>query len=498
MPDYILGTDIGTGSTKTVAVDLSGKPLSTSQYAYPTIHPLRGHCEQDPRQILDAFLKSIRDTISKLGRPPSTISLSSAMHGIMAVDKQGEPLSNLIIWSDLRSMDIAARIRKSPQAGPVYFATGTPVHAMSPLCKIIWLRENMPELFESAHKFISIKEYIWHHLFREFRIDHSVASATGLFHIEKLDWDEHALRLAGITKERLSSPVPTNYMRSGISSEMASVMDLPESIAFCIGASDGCLANLGTRSMEPGVAAITIGTSGAVRIASPAPIREPSIMPFNYILDEKTFICGGPMNNGGNIVEWLLKNFLEQETVTEEHYTRFFDAIEKVPPGSGGLVFLPYLNGERAPVWDEQSCGVYFGIRPQHGRSHFLRAALEGICFAIRHILTSLEELSQPIHQLHLSGGFTRSDLWMQLLSDITGKKISVQHTEDASAIGAALLALKAQNRMPGPSNDKKLAAILPQQQFSEVYEINYRIFQTLYPSLKNSMHLLEQLVVGS
>ncbi|MGN6164047.1 MAG: FGGY family carbohydrate kinase, partial [Flavisolibacter sp.] len=197
MQSYLLGTDIGTGSIKTVAVDLSGRALCSSQRFYATQNPQPGYSEQNVQEILQAFIQSIQDVVLKMKSSPSCISLSSVMHSIMAVDKNGEAITNLIIWSDARSSAIAAAIKKSPQGKKIYEATGTPIHSMSPLCKIIWLKENMPDVFAKAYKFISIKEYIWYQLFQQFEVDHSLASATGLFDIIRLKWYDESLILAG-------------------------------------------------------------------------------------------------------------------------------------------------------------------------------------------------------------------------------------------------------------------------------------------------------------
>jgi gluconokinase len=451
--------------------------------------------EQEPEVVFESFVKSIREVISKMGGPPRAISLSSAMHGLMSVDSNGQPLHRLILWSDTRSALVAEELKQSTGGENVYGITGTPIHAMSPLCKIIWLRKNSPEIFSKAAKFISIKEYIWQRLMGEFRTDHSLASATGLFDIEKLCWSSEALALAGIDAGQLPELSPTSY-HIPLPPEPAALLNVQPGTLLCIGASDGCLANLGSGAMEPGIAALTIGTSGAIRIAGNRPLRDFSVMNFNYLLDEKTFICGGPINNGGNIVQWLLKDFLYSGEVNESHYQQLFDAVEQAEAGSKGLIFLPYLNGERAPVWDAQACGVYFGIRPHHSRNHFLRAALEGLCFALKHVLHILEESSGPVRQVHAGGGFVRSGTWMQLLADITGKTIRVQQTEDASALGAAYLALKTLGIVTDYSELKSFAAtdIHPQGETAEIYNKNYQVFRALYPQLRDTMHLLHQL----
>jgi len=490
MKSYVLGTDIGTGSTKTVAVDRGGIVLCSSQVYYPTSNPQPGYSEQDPAIILQAFIKAIHETVVKMGYPPVAVSLSSAMHSVLPVSENGDPLSPLILWSDARSNAIAQEIRYSLHGASLYEATGTPIHSMSPLCKIIWIKQNLPEIFGKTFKFISIKEYIWYQLFSEFKIDYSLASATGLFHIEQLEWNPDSLSLAAITDKKLSDPVPTDYIKKGLTDRMSSLLRISADTPFCIGASDGCLANLGTHALDEGTAAITIGTSGAVRIARKQPYRNFSMMSFNYLLDKKTYICGGPINNGGNTVEWLLKKFLLKESVTEKEYGELFKSIEMAPAGCNGLIFLPYIHGERAPLWDQQASGAFLGIRSIHDQLHFLRAVIEGICFALQQIVEAVEDPAHPIGEIHASGGMVHSVIWMQMLADITGKKVCVQHTEDASATGAAYLALLSMGMITDYAQLHKPFDILhPRLEQHQAYQKNYALFQPLYAALRESMH---------
>jgi gluconokinase len=246
--------------------------------------------------------------------------------------------------------------------------------------------------------------------------------------------------------------------------------------------------------MDAGTAAITIGTSGAVRVARKSPLRNYASMSFNYILDEKTFICGGPVNNGGSVVQWLLQGFLGISSPDKEAYALLFEKIQSVPAGSNGLLFLPYINGERAPLWDEHSSGLFFGIRPFHNQECFLRSALEGVCYALRHILVSLEESGSPVRQIHASGGGVHSSMWMHLLADITGKPVYIQQTEDASAIGAAYLVLQNLDSSFSLPAVHRNGWIRPDHKNLLVYEKGFELFKDLYPLLKDSMRLLDNM----
>jgi len=493
MQPYVIGIDIGTGSTKAVAITNSGEILTSSQFYYPVISGLAGYAEQDVEAIWQAFVNCIKKIADTLQQAPAALSLSSCMHSLVIIDDKQRRLTNLITWADTRSEQIADEIRRSSNAENLYRTTGTPLHSMSLLCKIIWFKRNAPEIFMAGSKFISIKEFIWHRLFNVYQVDHSVASGTGLFNLERLGWNNASLEMCGITTDHLSEVVSTKYIRNDLSSSSASLLNIPVGTPVCIGASDGCLANAGSFAIKPGVAAVTIGTSGAVRIASPSPVYNYQAMTFNYVLDEKHFICGAPVNNGGNVMQWLFKSFLNNSKPVAKDYNDLFKTIETVSAGSEGLLFLPYLNGERAPVWDEKTCGVYFGIKSYHNLKYFLRAALEGVCFSLNNILQIIEESTGPITRLNVSGGFVNSKIWMQILSDVTGKKIYVVQTEDASASGAALLGMIALNMIDdyGSVPHKSNVIIEPDISNYETYKKYNDVYKNLYYPLKESMHQL-------
>ena len=488
---YVMGIDIGTGSTKAVAVTRSGTVLATAQSYYTTLQTDPLFSEQDPETIWQAFIETMQSTTSQLKYPPLAVSLSSCMHSLMLVDDTGTPLTANLTWADRRSAAIADALRNTPEGELIYKTTGTPLHAMSPLCKLRWYQQHAHAIFKKFAKAISIKEYIWHKLFGVYEIDHSIASATGLFDVLKLEWFPTALDFCGVHANQLSTPVPTNFLRKGL---ITSLSGIPAETPFCIGSSDGCLANVGSDALRLGTAAVTIGTSGAVRIASPQPIVAFPEMIFNYRLDSETFICGGAVNNGGNVVQWLLQAFLKG--ASDNNYTALFQLAASVPPASDGLLCLPFLAGERTPLWDENACSAFVGLRSKHGTAHFLRAALEGVCFALYGVLKKLELAAGRVHTLHVSGGLVHSPFWMQLLADVTGKEVCLLQTEDASAVGAAQLYFKTINALEAyPTVPKTTQKILvPDQNNHALYSSYFPIFQNLYAALKPSMQQLQDL----
>jgi gluconokinase len=320
---------------------------------------------------------------------------------------------------------------------------------MSPLAKLVWLKDEKPEICEKAAKFIGIKEYVFFKLFGEYIVDHSIASATGLFNLEQLDWDQGALELAGVTPDELSRPVPTTHQMTGVASEYAAFMGIPEQLPFIVGASDGVLANLGVNAIEPGVIAVTIGTSGAIRTVSPVPKTDPKGRTFCYALTEDHWIVGGPVNNGGIVLRWLRDEFASSEVETAKRlgidpYDVLTKIASTVNPGSDGLLFHPYMTGERAPLWDANARGSFFGLSIHHQKQHMIRSVLEGIVFNLYTVLLAVEELTGEPLRIQASGGFARSEMWRQLMADVFDKPVIVPESFESSCLGAIVLGMYA------------------------------------------------------
>lgn len=435
---YIIGCDIGTTNAKSVAFDsVTGAILATHSEGYEMTHPKPDWSEQDADEIFEAACKTIGAVVNLCKKYGDLlgVSFSAAMHSVMAVDKEGNRLTPLIIWADNRSSQIAAKLRASRVGKKIYEHNGTPIHAMTPVCKLLWLGENEPEKFKKAAKFIGIKEYVIYRLTGKFVVDFSIASATGMFNIREMKWDNYTLKKARIKAEKLSEAVSPYHIELVPGGNDAG---LPASTPLIMGASDGCLANLGSGAIRAGSMAVTIGTSAAVRICSGKVYTDPDMQTFCYLLDEKTCIVGGPSNNGAVIFEWLMNTFFQKE-----NYDSVFKEASQVEPGSDGLLFYPYLLGERAPLWSSEVRGGFTGIDIQHTRAHFARAVMEGILLNLRSIGGILMEM-QHVDTIYANGGFAKSAVWVQMLSDIFGKKVVLNETVETGAAGAAMMGLKA------------------------------------------------------
>ncbi|MUT67535.1 gluconokinase [Paenibacillus sp. NEAU-GSW1] len=447
---YAIGVDIGTTSTKAVLFTIDGKVKANHTVGYPLHSPSPAAAEQDPDEIFDAVIESIKLAVAKSGAKPGEVAFaafSSAMHSVIAVDRDGKPLTRSITWADNRSAHWTAVIRNEWNGLAVYRRTGTPIHPMSPLSKLAWLRHDHQELFERAYKFISIKEYVLHKLFGRYVIDYSIASTTGLFNLERLDWDEEALRIAGVTSEQLSEPVPATYKLEGLSADFAARTGLDAGTPFVIGASDGVLSNLGVNAVKPGEVAITIGTSGAIRAVSDRPVTDPAGRTFCYALADNKWVIGGPVNNGGMILSWAhdrlgATEIMDAQRSGRDSFELLTELAAKAPAGSEGLLFHPYLSGERAPLWDSNARGSYFGLTLRHQREHMVRAVMEGVIFNLHHVWTALEEMIGKPSSIQATGGFARSELWRQIMADIFDHEIRVPESYESSCLGAVVIGL--------------------------------------------------------
>ncbi|AWB46725.1 gluconokinase [Paenibacillus sp. CAA11] len=454
--NYMIGVDIGTTSTKAVLFEEDGTIVAKGGEEYPLFTPTPSIAEQDPDQIFMAVLSSVKQIMNQSGIDPAQVmfvSFSSAMHSVVPVDANGVPLMRGMTWADNRSAEWTERLKIEMGGHEIYLRTGTPIHPMSPLTKLLWMNREEPELFAAAHKFISIKEYIFFKLFGEYVIDHSMASCTGLMNLERLEWDEEALRIAGVTPDRLSRLVPTTEQMQGLSPVYADQMGLRVDTPFILGASDGVLSNLGVNATEPGVVAVTIGTSGAIRTVVDRPITDPKGRIFCYALTEKHWVIGGPVNNGGVIFRWARDEFAAAEVETAKRlgispYDVLTKIVERVRPGADGLIFHPYLAGERAPLWNSNARGSFFGLTLNHQKEHMIRAVLEGVIYNLYTVLLAMEEqIGQP-KRILATGGFARSPLWRQMMADIFDQQVIIPESFESSCLGAVVLGLYATGRV--------------------------------------------------
>jgi len=450
---YMLGVDIGTTSTKAVLFRETGEVIALENNGYDLYTPDIYTAEQDPDEIFKAVLLSVKNVMQKSEINPkdlSFLSFSSAMHSVIAIDENGRNITRCITWADNRSSGWAKKIKEELDGHDIYTRTGTPIHPMSPLCKIAWMEHEKPEIATNTKKYIGIKEYIFYKLFNRFAVDYSIASCTGLMNLESLSWDQKALEAAGISEDKLSQIVSTKEVFTGCNPTYAEQMGILPETKFVIGASDGVLSNIGVNAIKEGEVAVTIGTSGAIRTVIPKPMTDPKGRIFCYALTEDHWVIGGPVNNGGIVFRWIRDELAASEVETAKRlgidpYDVLTRIASQVRPGSDGLLFHPYLAGERAPLWNANVRSSFIGLTLSHKKEHLVRAALEGVIYNLYSVFLALVEvMDQPVTSIKATGGFARSELWRQMLSDIFDQDVIVPESYESSCLGACLLGLYA------------------------------------------------------
>lgn len=442
---WFLGIDLGTGSCKVMIIDQELNILGTAASDYkPTAWK-----EQDPDITMESMVKTVRLVIEKAHVNPASctaLSFSCALHGVMAIDEQGNPLSGVMTWTDDRGLPQSEKIKKEDTQNLLYQISGCPIHWMYWPYKIMWLKENEPDVFEKCWKFISIKEYILHKLIGEYVIDYAVAGGSGFLDVKNLKWSQVILDKAGLLPGQFSDLVSPHMVFDRIDPDLAQEMGLPAEVKLVVGSSDAANSSLGAGAILPERATCMIGTSAAIRVIYSQPLLDPKARSFCYPFDENHWLVGGALNNGGIALSWLVdtvNSALRGEQAHKFSFEDVFRLAEEVKMGANGLIILPYFAGERSPNWNLNSRAVFYGLTLEHDMRHISRALLESIAFRLRQLTEMLKSLKLDINEIRTSGGGTRSHFWMQILADILGKEISLPKTEETSSLGTALWALK-------------------------------------------------------
>jgi gluconokinase len=437
----VVGVDVGTTATKAVAFDAAGRQRGSADARYPLLEPAPGRAEQDPGVVVDGALEAIRVAVAQArtnGASVAGLALSAAMHALIALDAEDHPLTRLITWADTRASTQAQRLRA--EHPDLHDRTGTPIHSMAPLPKLVWFAENEPETFAAARRWVGVKELVVARLTGTYALDHSTASGTGLLNLETLDWDRGALAAAGIGSDRLAALVPATE-RLELRADVAAALGLDRDVPLVVGAGDGPSANLGVGAVAPGIAACSIGTSGALRLTTQRPAVDRARHLFCYALTPGRWIVGGAISNGGVVLQWAGAALAPD--LGEHAEAQLIALAEDVPPGSDGLLMLPYLLGERAPLWSGSAPAAYVGLARHHGRGHLVRSALEGVCQQLRLVLDAIRDAGNEVTEVRATGGFARSALWRQMLADVLDAPIGFAASEEGSARGAAILGLQ-------------------------------------------------------
>jgi gluconokinase len=481
-----IGLDLGTTTIKALAFTEDGQEIARATAA-PTTLVQDERAEQDPQEVYARCLEVLAETTSialQNGHRVARVGISAAMHSLLAVSADGAPLTRAVLWMDGRAQLEAEALWATKSGQSIYARTGTPIHAMSPLAKLLWLRQNEPDIWSLSARFVSLKEWIWYRWFNTWEIDASIASATGLYNLQTGDWDAEALQLAAVKPAQLSLLVPTTFTRQGIREPVLLSAGLSETTWFTIGANDGVLANLGMDAIDPSALVLTIGTSSAVRRGSPGPCTNPATRSFCYVLDHDRFIIGAASNSGGVVLDWLARQLCRDvagpesgASAGEAPWLQLLDEASQV--STDGLYFLPYVAGERAPLWDADASGLFWGLRLHHQPAHLVRAAVLGILFNARWLADDITSSLPAPFGLYTTGGVLRERWIQQLAAEIFQLPVYEGSHSDASSRGAALIADIAAGQAKWPTALPDRSPVVVPSPDSE-YPSQYRRFREI------------------
>lgn len=503
--NYLLGIDIGTSGTKTVLFDESGRAVSSATAEYPMYQPKNGWAEQDPADWWNACAKTIRTVTEESGTAPADVAgvgLSGQMHGLVMLDESGDVLRRSILWCDARTGPQCREITERVGASRLIEITANPALAGFTASKILWVRENEPELYRRCRHILLPKDYIRYRLTGLLATEVSDASGMNLMDIPKRSWSAEVLEKLGIDASLLPELHESCEVAGTVTGEAAAQTGLAAGTPVVCGAGDNAAAAVGTGVVESGKAFTTIGTSGVVYAHADRLAIDPQgrVHTFCSAVPGKWTVMGCTLAAGLSL-KWMRDNFFPAEKETAagmgvDPYTLMDRQAEKVPIGANRLLFLPYLMGERSPLLDPNARGVFFGLSAIHTKYDLLRAVMEGVAYSLRDCLDILRGMGVVSSEMLACGGGGSSPLWRQMLADVYGCPVKTAVSKEGPALGAAILAGVGAGIYP--SVEEGCRAVIrtnPEQQpdpeASLKYEPYYRLYTRLYPALKESFAAL-------
>ena len=440
---YILAHDLGTTGDKATLFHTDGRVAASIFAPYPTDYPHPNWVEQDPAHWRRALLESTRALLEKARVPAqdiAVISFSGHMNGALLVDDAGDPLRPAIIWADQRAVKEEVFIRKDLGAERVYQITGNRISPAYTAAKLLWVMLHEPAVYARARYLLQAKDYAAFLFSRVFATDPSDASMTLLYDLKQGVWSQEIIETLGMDASLLPPIYPSATVIGGVREDVARETGLLAGTPVVIGGGDGACATVGAGAVTVGDAYNYIGSSSWVALTTPAPVLDPGRRTFNIAhLVPGMNVALGAMQAAGGALDWW-EGVLRAPGLDAPDYASLDEAASQAPPGSRGLIFLPYLRGERSPHWNPLARGAFIGLTMNHGRGEMARAVMEGVAFNLRAILDILRSQGLDVSSMRLIGGGGKSPVWRQILADVY--ELPVQRLSipsEATALGAAI-----------------------------------------------------------
>jgi xylulokinase len=508
MARYLLGIDVGTSGCKALLVEQSGKVAARATAEYPIHSPRPLWTEQDPEDWWRATVSSIRDALENAGGTGSdvvAIGLTGQMHGMVLLDAKGEVLRPCIMWNDQRTGAECAEITERVGAERAIRITGNPVLAGFTGPKIAWTRKNEPEIFSRAAKWLLPKDYIRYRLTGEFVTEPSDASGTAFFDVAGLKWSEEMLDAVGMPREWLPQLTDSPEAAAKVSAEAASATGLAEGTPVAGGGGDQAAQAVGMGIVPEGRMSVAMGTSSVIFASSDSCRIDPRgrLHTFCHAVPGKWALLGVVLSGGGSL-RWYRDALCAEEKAraTEsgrDPYDAILEGAADAPAGCEGLLFLPYLTGNRVPHHDPHARGALLGLTLRHDKKHLTRAILEGVAYALNDSFQNMRALGVRASEITASGGGARSALWRQILADVFDTRINTVRVDEGAAFGAALLGGVGAGAYPDvPAACQAVVGETGSTSpgdAREIYADFYLRYRELYPALREEFSALSETV---
>lgn len=494
---FLLGIDVSTTATKALVIDEKGNVVATASDEYEFVTPRPLWAEQNPSDWWRACVNVVRAVLRKIpAREIAGIGLTGQMHGLVLMDRDGNVLRPCIMWNDQRTGAQCAEITE--RAGGIQNLLqmiGNPVLPGFTAPKILWVRENEPDVYARAAHVLLPKDYLRYKLTGAYATEVSDASGMALLDVAKRNWSDELLKALDIPRAWLPDVYESPVVSAKISADAARETGLPEGTPVVGGGGDQAAQAVGTGIVQEGIVSATLGTSGVVFASSDSYRLEPNglLHAFCHAVPGKWHLMGVMLSAAGSF-RWyrdaLGKAEIEKaKAENKDVYDILTGEASLAPAGCEGLIFLPYLTGERTPYPDPDARGVYFGITLRHGKPHMVRSTLEGVAYGLRDSLELMRALGLNITQVRASGGGARSALWRQILADVFNSEIALVNITEGAAYGAALLAGVGSGVYASVEDacaqTIRITDSVRQSNDVPVYDDYYQVYHALYPALK-------------
>ena len=496
---YILAHDLGTTGNKASLFDEQGHPVASAFAGYETAYSCPGWAEQDAADWWRAVRDSTRALLASSTVAPGDVAVvcfSGMMNGALAVDAAGAPLRTAIIWADQRATAEEKLLAQRCGMEQLYRRTGHRASASYTAAKVLWIQRHQPDLYACTHQVLQAKDYVAYKMSGVFATDYSDASGTNLFDLARRTWAVDIIEAVGLDPRKFPPVCPSQTVIGQVTAQAAAETGLLAGTPVVIGGGDGACATVGAGSVDPGDAYNYVGSSSWIAVTAVEPLYDPQMRTFTFAhLDPRLYFPTGSMQSAGGAYDWFER--LLRGAGEARLYDEMGAAAATVEPGARGLLFLPYLIGERSPHWNPLARGAFVGLTMAHGRAEMARAVLEGVAFNLKSILDAFLEQGAPIQAMRLIGGGARSALWRQILADVYGLPIlRPALVAEATSLGAAIAGGVGVGLFPDFRVARTIVAVeeaeRPDPAHTERYAALYDLFRRTYTALEPIFNQLE------